>query len=81
MTQLRRLEIFRSILFLLQQKGLALHSVGDALFFLGNKLIVNCLDFLTAVKFLPVTSPENRMSARIFWAAKISPAMLLLAQH
>lgn len=32
MTQLRWLEIFRSRLFLLQQKGLALLSVGDALF-------------------------------------------------
>lgn len=81
MTQLRWLEIFRSILFLLRQKGLALHSVGGALFFLGNKMIVNCLDFLMAVKFLPITPPENRTSARIFWAAKIAPAMLLLAQR
>jgi len=80
MTQLRRLEIFRSVLFLLQQKGLALHSVGDALFFLGNKLIVNCLDFPVAVKFLPVTSPANRTGARIFWAAEISPAMLQWAR-
>lgn len=80
MTQLRWLEIFRSTLFFLQQKGLALHS-GNALFLLGNKLIVNCLDFLTAVKFLPITSPENRMGARTFWAAKISPAMLPLARR
>lgn len=70
MTQLHWLEIFRRMLFLLQQKGLALYSVGNALIFLGNKLIVNCLEFLAAVEFLPITSPGSRTGAGMFLGCK-----------
>lgn len=79
MTQSHRLEIFRSVLLLGQQKGLAQRSVGDALLFLGNNLILSCLDSPMAVKFLPITPPENRVSTRVFWAARMSPAKLPLA--
>lgn len=58
---------------------MALLSVGDARFFLGNKLTANCLDFPMAVLFLPTMSPGPGQALRCF--GQQGPALQFSCWH